>query len=258
MKNCLARTRLSSGEVWFEAIKRNGKFVLDWKRAARFEISEDGRQVRRRIKKSASKVSLGILKRLTETYAASLRGKESLHATSLEKNGKAIALVGASGAGKSTLAAHLLGNGWGLLTDDALRVFERDGLILARVSSNKLKLSEDILKRSKLKGEYDPNLEKWIVKTKKIRSGAPLNGIFLLERKKRGLLHIQRIRGAKSALILQKNIYNEILRNEKTFANQLRFCAEVAERILIFKLSYPEGLKNLERVRHVLQSFIGN
>ena len=51
-----------------------------------------------------------------------LRGQCVLHASAVERNGQAVALVGPSGAGKSTLAAMACLGGARFLTDDVLRV----------------------------------------------------------------------------------------------------------------------------------------
>lgn len=51
-----------------------------------------------------------------------LRHELVLHASAVQRNGQALAFVGASGMGKSTLAALLCSNGCELVTDDVLRV----------------------------------------------------------------------------------------------------------------------------------------
>jgi len=49
-----------------------------------------------------------------------------LHASAVQLDGHAVAIVGASGMGKSTLAAALCRNGCGLVADDVLRI-DRNG-----------------------------------------------------------------------------------------------------------------------------------
>ena len=55
-----------------------------------------------------------------------LRGELTLHASAVERDGRAVALVASSGGGKSTLAAMMCTAGAQLVTDDVLRV-EIDG-----------------------------------------------------------------------------------------------------------------------------------
>jgi hypothetical protein len=56
-----------------------------------------------------------------------LRGVTCLHASAVERDGRAIALTGAEGAGKSTTAAALALRGHAVLSDDIVALEERDG-----------------------------------------------------------------------------------------------------------------------------------
>jgi hypothetical protein len=53
---------------------------------------------------------------------AVLHGHEVFHAAVVERDGRAVAIIGASGAGKSTLAAGLVSGGWRYLADDVLAI----------------------------------------------------------------------------------------------------------------------------------------
>jgi hypothetical protein len=57
------------------------------------------------------------------------RGKEALHGSAIERNGRAMAILGASGTGKSTACSRLLNRGWRLVTDDLL-AFDDGGKVL--------------------------------------------------------------------------------------------------------------------------------
>lgn len=76
-------------------------------------------------------------------YLLHLRGVLCLHGTVLERDGRAIAVLGDSGAGKSTIAAALVKNGARLLSDDLLviprtdkGVFVHSGCIGLRLTAN--------------------------------------------------------------------------------------------------------------------------
>jgi energy-coupling factor transporter ATP-binding protein EcfA2 len=68
------------------------------------------------------------------------RGLLPLHASALEKNGKAILICGESGAGKSTTAAALLKHGFSLLSDDIslVRINEQKPEVVAGFPHMKL------------------------------------------------------------------------------------------------------------------------
>src|SRR5206468_294059 len=54
-------------------------------------------------------------------HALTAEGRVVLHASGVEHNGGALAIVGPSGAGKSTVAGLMCANGARLVADDALR-----------------------------------------------------------------------------------------------------------------------------------------
>jgi len=53
-----------------------------------------------------------------------------LDAVVVERDGRALAIAGAAGCGKSTIAAHLLGRGWRLLSDDVAFVDVQRSLVI--------------------------------------------------------------------------------------------------------------------------------
>lgn len=62
-------------------------------------------------------------------WAAVLRGYEVLHASAVEIDGRVVAIAGPTGAGKTSLAVQLLALGAGFVTDDALAIDRRDGVV---------------------------------------------------------------------------------------------------------------------------------
>jgi hypothetical protein len=72
-----------------------------------------------------------------------LRGWEALHATAVNIDGRVCALIGPSGIGKSTLAAAFLRAGYGVLSDDCLRLFLCDGRAYVAPSYPGVRLSDE-------------------------------------------------------------------------------------------------------------------
>jgi hypothetical protein len=63
-----------------------------------------------------------VLSGLIMAVVLSIRGHTLLHASAVERDGRALAVVGRSGAGKSTLAGMLCAAGADLVSDDHLRI----------------------------------------------------------------------------------------------------------------------------------------
>ena len=73
------------------------------------------------------------------SYALTMRGHCVLHASAVEIDGDAVALVGASGFGKSTVTAGLCATGCQLVTDDVLRV-DLQGAAVAHRGAREIRL----------------------------------------------------------------------------------------------------------------------
>jgi hypothetical protein len=73
-------------------------------------------------------------------HLISSRGSVVLHASCVERDGAAVALMGQQKAGKSSVAAALLTQGWRLVADDALVVSVAGGRVRAAPSFPALRL----------------------------------------------------------------------------------------------------------------------
>ena len=261
----ISRITLQSGEIFFEALRRNGVYYLRWPRAAEASVGKQGRLLRFDQKPTARPVSIQILRRIVKAYASSLQGKDALHATALETNGRAMAFIGPSGEGKSTLAAYLLKNhpAIRLLSDDLLYTEKINGKVRVVPSGNvpRFKLSREALlrfgldKRPGYKSQYDPNLEKEILQfpyQTHPRRHLPLVAIVQLYREGPGL-SLKKIKGAKAALTLMANIYNEILRPPRVLKNQFELCVALSRLVPVWKLRYPSGFNALPKVTQRLE-----
>lgn len=83
-----------------------------------------------------------------------------LHASGVERNGKALLLTGESGAGKSTLAALLMGRGWRLMGDEFVLINPVTGMAhgFPRLISLKNE-AIDVVSRECRDGRWGPTLE---------------------------------------------------------------------------------------------------
>jgi hypothetical protein len=96
------------------------KIVLAWP-DVRFAVSQERVVVDTKDLASAA----ALLVPAAWSVLLATRGQESLHGSALERDGRAVAVLGESGSGKSSAALALVDCGWRLLTDDLL-VFGAD------------------------------------------------------------------------------------------------------------------------------------
>ncbi len=108
----------------FSCYRNGGSIILDWPEA-RFQVAED------RIVIDCDDITEATTFLLQPVWSVLLaaRGRESLHGGAVERDGKAVAILGTSGSGKSTALLNLLDAGWSLVTDDLLTFDGCDRLV---------------------------------------------------------------------------------------------------------------------------------
>ena len=98
------------------ACRRDGTaIVLDWA-TARFRVGA----ARVVIDAEDDRAAVDLLIPAVWSVVLAARGFEALHGCAVERDGRAVAVLGASGTGKSTAALALLDRGWRVVTDDLL------------------------------------------------------------------------------------------------------------------------------------------
>ena len=158
--------------------------------------------------------------------------------------------------GKSTLAAYLLRNGWKVLSDDAMPVEVFGSRILVRPGAPHLKLtrrSAEHLCGESYSKAFDPNFEKWVVMFPEARGPSDLEGFILLSRVSNGPVRLERLKGARAALILQASFYNQTMRSPRVLERQFRLAVQLARLVPIWRLRYPTGFRNLRQAAAVLE-----
>ena len=128
-------------------------------------------------------------------FALRVRGGFALHASAIEVGGTAVAFVGPHGAGKSTVAAALARSGYGVLTDDVLRLRRAGAAWLADPFGGFLRLwpasERMVLGTRDALPRITPTWDKRALPigtrgTRAVAQAIPLSGIVLLEPRERG------------------------------------------------------------------------
>jgi hypothetical protein len=103
--------------------QEDGAYLLRFSGACDFVVSPDTRRVRLHMVDGVDAALGAVLAQGTVlAFILMLRGECVLHASAVQRDGRAIGFVGRSGMGKSTLAALMCASGWELVSDDVLRV----------------------------------------------------------------------------------------------------------------------------------------
>lgn len=206
------------------------------------------------------------------SFALVKMGYEPLHAATIVVNGKAVAFLGASTFGKSSLAACFIAAGYPLLTDDTLRLEERDGGYVAFPGPPRLRLMPKI-GRLYLSGNDDgvvmnpreenaktPKLVFRLSPSQSFSSIAPFGAIYSVT-PPRKVYRKQRIAIASlSPLQALMNVlsftHNDQLAYGDRLSRQFDSARRLIESVPIRSLAYPRILASLNEVKDaVLEDF---
>ena len=126
------------------SIQDSGDVHVSWSELFDFVVSADGARidVYAGPARDAEPVYTYLISQVI-SVALLQRGIESLHASAVAIDGRAIILVGDSGYGKSTLTAALLQRGAQLVTDDLLVLNEKNGALHVTPGAFRLKLAPE-------------------------------------------------------------------------------------------------------------------
>jgi len=153
------------------------------------------------------------------------RGKEVLHGSAVERNGRAMAILGASGTGKSTACSRLLNRGWRLVADDLL-AFDAVGKVLPgppfiRTAADQAEGRADHLdaggkfRRFPIVCPHPASLAAIIIQDELYRDGASLSGV-----------------AAVDAILTQ--IYGPTLTHPGQAHRRLELASELAESVPVY------------------------
>ena len=207
-----------------------------------FTISQDGREIRcasqmqgeRELDETDRQILLGPV----IVLALALRGTWSLHASAAIINNNLILLLGESGQGKSTLAGYLANEaGWRLAADDILPVTMGADGVIAWPRFPQLKLP--------VNAQPGPGLPEQL----------PISKLCVLSEA-----------GADESPTLQHLPANQAIQaylghtaGTRLFApdllrKHLAFCSWAAERVPVYRLTYPHRWEALPSVKDLLEN----
>ncbi|MBI4611278.1 MAG: hypothetical protein HY726_19995 [Candidatus Rokubacteria bacterium] len=252
---------------WFRyASLDDGSCYLRWSGLFEFVISADGRRIAGRSLDGGSVEAFQTyLLGQVLSFALLKQGIDSLHATVVVVDGKAVAFVGDCGYGKSSLGAAFLQAGHSLLTDDLLVVEENGHSFRAWPGPPRIKLFPEVAKRVFGDGvvgtPMNPLTPKLVIRLAWKMSwlgAAPLKAIYVLtppaQNTRRARVTIRPLAPRQAFLALLKNTFNAVIVEPERLARQFDLTARLVARIPVRLLAFPRDLARLPAVRAALES----
>lgn len=187
------------------------------------------------------------------------QGEETLHATVVELNGRAVGLLGPSGAGKSTLAAFLISQGGILVTDDMLRVTFEHGVAFAQPGPARIKLFKEPADRYLPKrldiGYWNPLGAKMIFAPDDSHSSTGpqrLSALYYLEVPSSSVdldrPFLEQLYGIDLFKTILSSSMDFRLQSPARLERQFRFAERIAKEVPFFRLTYSRSFNSLDPV----------
>jgi hypothetical protein len=250
---------VSGEEIWLAAYRDGERLVLRFSDAVDFLIEPGrigfslGREGNPRV---AETYLLGIVLALWLERSGSL----CLHASAVNTPSQAVGFLGFNRAGKSSLAASFLAAGIPLLTDDVLALeLDERGRVVAQPGFPQLRLwpasAEELVEKAHQLEPVHPDFDKRRVPVGGAGLGsfheaaAEVRALMLPDRKGTEIV-LTRLTPREAAIELVRHSFLGAL-GEAALGVDRRFerLVAVAERVPVFRLTYPNGLEHLPAVR---------
>ena len=185
------------------------------------------------------------------------RGTIALHASAVDVQGHAVALIGRSGAGKSTLAAQLHRRGHGFICDDACVLEMRERATFAWPAIPQIKLWANSLDAIPFDvtafSPVLPGLEKYYVPASCPVGGKvplPLKSFYLIKPcEPHCEIRIAAVKGLAAFRIFGENVHGRAYhRHHHGESALLEKCMAFQRRVSIYSLQVPRQFELLEQV----------
>lgn len=187
------------------------------------------------------------------------RGIPTLHSSAVTKGNHTLAILGRAGAGKSTLTAAMVRGGCSLLSEGILAVEKREETFFGRPGIPELRLWPDAAEY--FLGNYEdlekvsPEFEKRRISVEKKGFGTfygvsrPMTHIYLPERREETKIEILPISPRNATIELIRHSFSPAVVEAAGFGpRRLGFLSQMASRIPVRRVIYPNGLEHLPLV----------
>lgn len=193
-----------------------------------------------------------------------------LHAATIAKNGRAVALMGSAGMGKSTMALNLLTSyGYALLSEDMSVLCIDNNDIVAKTGFPYMKAWDDTLRYLEYRGVVlDKIANVYKAEKKQIldvhslmwpEQSAKLNGIIILKRSLNSDDLPRKLTKMESYISLMDNHYIDYSCTIAERRQQSMLIKNILSTDLpVYTFSYPNGYERLDEATSALDKFITN
>jgi hypothetical protein len=234
----------------------DGSVYLCWRELFEFIISPDGRKILGRPLRTATLEAFQVYL-LGQALSFSLLrlGYEPLHVTAVAFDQGAVGFAGEPGQGKSTLAAACLSSGARLVTDDVAVFVPGSDPPLVHPGPHRLKLFPNVASRfvpdlsaEAQLNDITPKLILSVPATRVVEGPTPLRLLYDLRRTSARRVTSRPLTPRAAFLLTARSAFNVMLTDTERQENQVRFAADLIERLPMRSLTYRRDLRTVGKV----------
>ena len=253
---------LPDGEPWLNLAKIDGGYLLRFTEFADFFVSDSGNEVEFMPGQPVPEETIQhLLLDQVIPLVINLRGGEALHASAIHTSRGVVAFAGPAGSGKSTLAGSFVKLGYPFISDDCLRLKERDQNIYAIPAYPGFRLWEDAEKflfggngNHKSVAHYTSKLRVSVERKPDTYSEEPQPFLRLYdivrspETEENSDIVIKKLSPRESFMALIRSAFRLDITDRSMLTRQFGFLKRVVSKISIRQLSFPREFKLLPSV----------
>lgn len=245
-------------EAWMQHARlSDGSTYVRWEDLFHFLVPGDGRRIiyGRLGQASEESIQTYLLGQVL-SYALTKQGHETLHATVVVIDSRAVGFMGESGMGKSTLAAAFLKTGATLLTDDLLRLAPLGAGYVAYPGPPRIKLvpraAEELVSWRWNGSPMNPWSEKLVIPLPASHFSAepvPLSMLYALSEPDEGSdpqsVSIRSLSQREALIELLAHTFNRKILDHARLVRQFQAAQAVASAIPVRVLAYPRQIERI-------------
>ena len=223
-------------------------YLLTGTAFGRFHVSADGSRVQCAPRRVADWRWQRYLTGQVLPLTALLHGLEAIHASAVERDGRALAISAPSGTGKSSLALHLLLRGARFVADDVLSLEPAEDGVLAHpgIGIANLRRSaaagltrSDRLRLGRALGRGGDTSR---ITLERVDGPLPLAALCLVDRRRdHAQLELRRLAPVDPAVLVATS-HSAAVRTPARLVNQLDVFARLARSVPVWRADVPDGV----------------
>jgi len=259
-----------NGSDWMSLAKHPFGYRFHFPAFADFFVSPDGSDIRcSPVSGTPANTIEHLLLDLVLPHVLSHQGRIMLHASAVKAGELAVVFLGNAGWGKSTLTASFCRMGLPLITDDCLLLQEEGDRVMGVGSYPGLRLWPDSLHALDEQEDAYDYVSHYSAKRRVghkdvsipfYNQPLPVRHIYVLadpqEASEEGLVQIQRMSTRVGVITLLGSTFRLDITDRERNAREFEALSRLAERLPLFRLSYPRLYSMLPLVTHTILAHV--